>query len=282
VAGILGADLGWVIIFGLVCGIPAFLVGGVLFGKYIGERIDISVPDYMIEEAEEQPDPADAPPFGLIVGLILLPLGLILVNTLSQVILPEDSPTLTFLSFLGDPVTALLLATLLTFWVLGVRRGWSRDRVLEIATSALEPVGLVVLVTGAGGVFGAVLERAGIGEALEGALDAAGLPLVVAAFVIALTVRVALGSATAAAVTSAGIIAPLVQGQDVSAPLMGLLVIVIAAGSTALSHVNDSGFWLVNRFLGLSEADTLKSWTVMETILGFTGFGVALVISFFL
>ena len=282
VAGILGADLGWVIIFGLVCGIPAFLVGGVLFGKYIGERIDISVPDYMIEEAEEQPDPADAPPFGLIVGLILLPLGLILVNTLSQVILPEDSPTLTFLSFVGDPVTALLLATLLTFWVLGVRRGWSRDRVLEIATSALEPVGLVVLVTGAGGVFGAVLERAGIGEALEGALDATGLPLVVAAFVIALTVRVALGSATAAAVTSAGIIAPLVQGQDVSAPLMGLLVIVIAAGSTALSHVNDSGFWLVNRFLGLSEGDTLKSWTVMETILGFTGFGVALVISFFL
>ena len=282
VAGILGADLGWVIIFGLVCGIPAFLVGGVLFGRYIGERIDISVPDYMIEEAEEQPDPEDAPPFGLIVGLILLPLGLILVNTLSQVILPEDSPTLTFLSFLGDPVTALLLATLLTFWVLGVRRGWSRDRVLEIATSALEPVGLVVLVTGAGGVFGAVLERAGIGEALEGALDATGLPLVVAAFVIALAVRVALGSATAAAVTSAGIIAPLVQGQDVSAPLMGLLVIVIAAGSTALSHVNDSGFWLVNRFLGLSEADTLKSWTLMETILGFTGFGVALVISFFL
>jgi H+/gluconate symporter-like permease len=93
---------------------------------------------------------------------------------------------------------------------------------------------------------------------------------------------VSLGSATAAAVTSAGIIAPLVQGQDISAPLMGLLVIVIAAGSTALSHVNDSGFWLVNRFLGLSEADTLKSWTVMETILGFTGFGIALVISFFL
>jgi Gnt-I system low-affinity gluconate transporter len=281
-AGILGADLGWVIIFGLVCGIPAFLVGGVLFGKYIGSRINVSVPEYMIDEAEEQPDPEDAPPFGLIVGLILLPLGMILINTLSQLLLPEDSPTLTVLTFIGDPVTALLLATLLTFWVLGVRRGWSRDRLLEIATSALEPVGLIVLVTGAGGVFGAVLERAGIGEALESALDASGLPLVVAAFVIALTVRVALGSATAAAVTSAGIIAPLLQGQEVSAPLLGLLVIVIAAGSTALSHVNDSGFWLVNRFLGLSEADTLKSWTVMETILGFTGFGVALVISFFL
>lgn len=139
-----------------------------------------------------------------------------------------------------------------------------------------------MLVTGAGGVFGAVLERAGIGEALESVLDAAGLPLVAAAFLIALAVRVAIGSATAASVTSAGIIAPLLQGQDISAPLLGLLVIVIAAGATALSHVNDSGFWLVNRFLGLSEADTLKSWTVMETLLGVTMFAVALVISFFL
>lgn len=282
-AGILGADLGWVIIFGVVCGIPAFIVGGLLFGRYIGQRINVTVPDYMAQEAEEQPEPEDAPPFGLIVGLILLPLGLILVNTLSQVLITdEEAPLLTFVGFIGDPVTALLLATLLTFWVLGVRRGWSRDRLLEIATKSLEPVGMIVLVTGAGGVFGAVLEEAGIGDALEQALDASGLPLVVAAFVIALAVRVSLGSATAAAVTSAGIIAPLVSGQDVSAPLLGLLVVVIAAGSTALSHVNDSGFWLVNRFLGLSEGDTLKSWTVMETLIGLTGFGVALVISFFL
>lgn len=282
-AGILGADLGWVIIFGVVCGIPAFIVGGLLFGRYIGQRINVTVPDYMAQEAEEQPEPEDAPPFGLIVGLILLPLGLILVNTLSQVLITdEEAPLLTFVGFIGDPVTALLLATLLTFWVLGVRRGWSRDRLLEIATKSLEPVGMIVLVTGAGGVFGAVLEEAGIGDALEQALDASGLPLVVAAFLIALAVRVSLGSATAAAVTSAGIIAPLVSGQDVSAPLLGLLVVVIAAGSTALSHVNDSGFWLVNRFLGLSEGDTLKSWTVMETLIGLTGFGVALVISFFL
>lgn len=282
-AGILGADLGWVIIFGVVCGIPAFIVGGLLFGRYIGQRINVTVPDYMAQEAEEQPEPEDAPPFGLIVGLILLPLGLILVNTLSQVLITdEEAPLLTFVGFIGDPVTALLLATLLTFWVLGVRRGWSRDRLLEIATKSLEPVGMIVLVTGAGGVFGAVLQEAGIGDALEQALDASGLPLVVAAFLIALAVRVSLGSATAAAVTSAGIIAPLVSGQDVSAPLLGLLVVVIAAGSTALSHVNDSGFWLVNRFLGLSEGDTLKSWTVMETLIGLTGFGVALVISFFL
>jgi H+/gluconate symporter-like permease len=207
---------------------------------------------------------------------------LILANTLSQVVAPEDAPSRVFLTFLGDPITALLIATLLTFYVLGIRRGWPRERILEIAGKALEPVGLIVLVTGAGGVFGAVLEEAGIGKALEDALDASGLPLVVAAFVIALAIRVSLGSATAAAVTSAGIIAPLVEGQDVSAPLLGLIVIVIACGATALSHVNDSGFWLVSRYLGLSETDTLKSWTVMETLLGFTGFAVALVISLFL
>lgn len=207
---------------------------------------------------------------------------LILANTLSQVVAAEGSTIRVVLTFLGDPVTALLLAALLTFYVLGVRRGWSRDRILEIASKSLEPVGLIVLVTGAGGVFGAVLEEAGIGEALESALNASGLPLVAAAFLIALAVRVALGSATAAAVTSAGIIAPLLDGQDVSAPLLGLLVIVIACGATALSHVNDSGFWLVNRYLGLTEAETLKSWTVMETLLGCTGFAVALVISLFL
>jgi Gnt-I system low-affinity gluconate transporter len=283
VAGIIGADLGWVIIFGLVCGIPAFLVGGYLFGQWLGGRMPVDVPQYMIEEVEEeQEDPEHAPPFGLVVGLILLPLVLILSSTMSDVTLPEGSGLRTFLNFIGDPVTALLLAVLLTFYVLAVRRGWSRDRVLEIATAALEPVGLIVLVTGAGGVFGAVLEEAGIGTALENALDASGLPLVAAAFLIALAVRVAIGSATAASVTSAGIIAPLLQGQDISAPLLGLLVIVIAAGATALSHVNDSGFWLVNRFLGLSEADTLKSWTVMETLLGFSMFAVALVVSFFL
>lgn len=282
-AGILGADLGWVIIFGVVCGLPAFLVGGVAFGRYVGNHMDIDVPAYMLEDMEEETaDPEDAPPFGLIVGLILLPLVLILANTLSQIVAEEGAPIRTFLTFLGDPVTALLIATLLTFYVLGVRRGWSRQRILEIAGNALEPVGLIVLVTGAGGVFGAVLEEAGIGDALESALDASGLPLVAAAFLIALAIRVSLGSATAAAVTSAGIVAPLVQGQDVSAPLLGLIVIVIACGATALSHVNDSGFWLVNRFLGLSEADTIRSWTVMETLLGVTGFAIALVISLFL
>lgn len=282
-AGIIGADLGWVIIWGLVCGVPGFLVGGYLFAQWLGGRMPVDVPRYMIEEVEEeQDDPEDAPPFGLIVGLILLPLVLILLNTLAQTVLAEGSNLRTFLTFIGDPVTALLLALLFTIYVLGYRRGWEREKVLNIMTAALEPVGLIVLVTGAGGVFGAVLEQAGVGEALESALDATGLPLVVAAFLIAVAVRVSLGSATAAAVTSAGIIAPLLQGQDISAPLLGLLVIVIAAGSTVLSHVNDSGFWLVNRFLGLSVEDTLKSWTLMVTLLGGTMFLIALVISFFL
>lgn len=283
VAGIIGADLGWVIVFGLLCGIPGFIVGGLIYGRWLGGRLPVEVPEYMLEEVEqEQDDPESQPPFGLIVGLILLPLVLILGNTFAQTALDEGTTLRNFLTFIGDPVTALLLALLLTFYVLGIRRGWSRERVLEVAGNALEPVGLIVLVTGAGGVFGAVLEQAGMGDALEQVLDATGLPLVAAAFLMALAVRVSIGSATAAAVTSAGIIAPVLEGQDLSAPLLGLLVVVIAGGSTALSHVNDSGFWLVNRFLGLSEAETLRSWTVMVSLVGFTMFGVALVISLFL
>ena len=283
VAGIIGADLGWVILWGLVCGLPAFIVGGVVFGRLVGTRMDVSVPEYMLEEMgdEAEGDDAPPPPFGLIVSVILLPLALILAQTWSQVALEEGNQLRAVLSFVGDPITALLFATLLTMYVLGVRRGWEGEKVQNVATAALQPVGLVLLVTGAGGVFGAVLEASGIGDALQDVLDASGLPLIVAAFLIAVAVRVALGSATAAAVAAAGLVAPLVEGAGLSAPFVGLVVIAIAAGATVLSHVNDSGFWLVNTYLGLSVPETLKTWTVMETLIGVVGFAVAFVLSLF-
>lgn len=307
VAGILGADLGWVILWGVLAGIPAFLVGGVLFARYVGPRFDVSVPEYMLtdldrqvaeasrEQAEGSGDgrgdgpgrtvdtvedtvPAGAPAFSTIVGLILLPLGLIVLNTLATALLPEDSPAVQVLGFVGDPLFALTVATLLTFYVLGFRRGYPRDKVLGLATAALEPVGLIILVAGAGGAFGEVLVQTGVGDAMAGTLEQTGLPLIVAAFVIAVAVRVSLGSATAAAAAAAGIVAPIVQATELSRAALGLVVIAIASGSTVLSHVNDSGFWLVNRYLGMTEADTLKTWTVMETILGVVGFAIVAVL----
>ncbi|MGB6409537.1 MAG: DUF401 family protein, partial [Planococcus donghaensis] len=162
------------------------------------------------------------------------------------------------------------------------KRGYSRQEVQDIATKALEPAGIIILVTGAGGVFKQVLIDSGVGAVLGDMMGDSALPPIVLAFLIASAVRVAQGSATVAMVTAAGLITPLLEMVGMTGPALGLIVIAIASGATVLSHVNDSGFWLVNRYFGMDVKDTLKSWTVMETIIGLTGFVVVLIISFFI
>ena len=279
----LGVDLGWVILFGTLAGLPALGVGGVLYGRFIAARIHVPVPQNIREEEEESAvDDSPPPGFALVAGLIVFPLMLIFTGTLSEVILDEDSATRDFLGFIGHPFTALLLATLLAFYILGIRRGRSREDVQQIAARSLEPVALVLLVTGAGGVFGSVLQKSGVGDAVAVLMSGSGLPPIVLAFLVATMVRVAQGSATVSMVTSAGLLAPAIQQQDLSGPSIGLMVIAIASGATMLSHVNDSGFWLVNRFLDMSVADTLKTWTVATTLIGLTGFSVVFVLSLFI
>jgi Gnt-I system low-affinity gluconate transporter len=224
----------------------------------------------------------ELPGFGLVITLIGVPLLLILTSTVSRVVLAEDDPLRSLFAFIGHPFTALLVAALLAFWLLGTRRGYSAEEVRKVATASLEPVGMIILVTGAGGVFGNVLMATGVGDALAGLMATSGMPVVALAFLIATVVRVAQGSATVAMITAAGIVAPVVQAGSYSAPLVGAITTATACGATVLSHVNDSGFWLVSRFLGMSEEQTFRSWTVMETIVGVVGFGVVLVLSAFL
>lgn len=280
VAELVGAELGWVILFGVIAGIPSMILAGPLFGRFIGKRIQLSIPDYM--DIKEQEYDKELPSFGMIISLILIPLVLILFNTLSAVVLEEGNQVREILTFLGHPFVALTIATMLTFYFLGTRRGYSRQEVQDIATKALEPAGIIILVTGAGGVFKQVLIDSGVGDVLGEMMGDSALPPIVLAFLIASAVRVAQGSATVAMVTAAGLIAPLLEIVGMTGPALGLIVISIAAGATVLSHVNDSGFWLVNRYFGMSVKDTLKSWTVMETIIGLTGFVVVLVLSFFI
>src|SRR5699024_4637121 len=176
----------------------------------------------------------------------------------------------------------LTITALLTFYFLGTRRGFSKEDIQEIATKALEPAGIIILITGAGGVFGEVLVATGIGDVIADTMTNMNMPILVFAFLVASAVRIAQGSATVAMVTAASLISPVIGTLGIEGPMLALLVITIASGATIASHVNDSGFWLVNRFLGLSEKDTLKSWTVMETIIAFVGFGVSLIISAFI
>ncbi|MGE6753340.1 GntP family permease [Rossellomorea sp. NPDC071047] len=280
VADLIGADLGWVILFGTLAGIPSMIIAGPLFAKFISKRIHAVVPDYMqVEEIEYD---KELPSFAMIASLISIPLVLILLNTLSGVLLDEGNTIRSILTFLGHPFVALTIATLLTFTLLGTRRGYSRQEVQDIATKALEPAGIIILVTGAGGVFKQVLIDSGVGEVLGEMMAGSSLPPIALAFLIAMVVRVAQGSATVSMVTAAGLMSPLISTLGLEGPVLGLMVISIAAGATVFSHVNDSGFWLVNRYFGLDVKDTLKSWTMMETLIGFVGFTVVFIIGIFI
>lgn len=280
VADLIGAEMGWVILFGAIAGLPAMILAGPMFGKYIAKRLHVTVPDYM--KLEEINYDKELPSFGMIASLIMIPLVLILLNTVSGVILEEDNIIRQILTFLGHPFVALTIATLLTFYFLGTKRGYTRQEVQDIATKSLEPAGIIILVTGAGGVFKQILIDSGVGQVLGDIMAGSPLPPLLLAFLIAAAVRVAQGSATVSMVTAAGLMSPLIEISHLEGPILGLMVIAIASGATILSHVNDSGFWLVGRFFGLSVKDTLKSWTIMETIIGVVGLGVSMLISLFI
>ena len=279
VANLVGADLGKVILIGIIAGIPAAILAGPVFGKYIGSKIVVDVPEYMdIDTSVIDKKDSELPGFGTIFGLILVPIVLILLNTVASAFLPEGGLR-TALNFIGHPFFALTLACILSFYVLGKFKGLSAQQVQDVASAALTSTGMIILVTGAGGVFKQVLVDSGIGNTLAESLSQYSMSPIILAFVIALVVRVAAGSATVAMTTAGAIIAPLLANFNVEP---ALIVVAIASGSTALSHVNDSGFWLVNRYFGINEKDTLKSWTVMETIIGVTGLVMALILNIFL
>jgi Gnt-I system low-affinity gluconate transporter len=280
VAQLVGADLGRVIFYGILLGLPCTILAGPVFGTWIAGRIHAEIPAYMESEtAQKQWDEKALPGFGMVFGILLLPLALILLNTVTNAALTgeEYAAVRQLFAFIGHPFFALTAATLIAFTALGTCRGLSREKVNEVATSALAPAGLIILVTGAGGVFKQVLVDSGAGKALAEGLSGSGLHPVWAAFLIALVVRAVAGSATVAMLTAGGIMAPLLEGCRIEP---ALIVIAIASGATAVSHVNDSGFWLVNRYFGLSTKDTLKSWTVMETIIGVTGATLAWLASY--
>ncbi|WP_111641314.1 GntP family permease [Marinimicrobium alkaliphilum] len=284
VAALIGADLGWVIVFGLLAGIPAAIIGGVYFGRYIGTRIHTGVPHHVPADEPVSEDGVErkVPGVGVVLAIISLPLVLILLNTAGNVWLAEGSDLRQWLSFIGHPFTALMAALLLSFYFLGTRLGFTRNEMQQVATRSMEPVGMIILLTGAGGVFGRVLVETGVGDALADMMTTTNLPIVLFAFLIAAGIRVLQGSATVSMVTAASLVAPLLAMGDYSAPLTGAVVIAIASGATVLSHFNDTGFWLVKQFMGLTERQTLLSWTIMETIIGLVGLSVILVVSLFL
>ncbi|MCP2251053.1 GntP family permease [Lentzea aerocolonigenes] len=281
-AGLLKVGLGWIIIMGLAVAIPSWFVGGVLYSYWIGKRINVPVPEEMLvaaEQAKSENGDREPPSLGLVLSIIGLPLVLILAGTFGSILLQKGSRPYSIATFFGTPAVALTIAVLLAFWLLGFRRGMTRDKVAEMAGASLRPVAMILLVVGAGGFFGAVLAATGIGKTLAGELSDLGLPVIALSYVISCVIRIAQGSATVAIVTTAGIVAPVLADLNYSQPQLALIVMAIASGSIIASHVNDGGFWIVSRYFGLSVKETLQSWTVLETILSVVGFVVAALLS---
>jgi GntP family gluconate:H+ symporter len=287
-SGLIEADVGLVLVFGILIGIPTWFLGSYLFGLWMGNRIDLPVPQVLArdEEIEREMEGRTPPTFWAVLGLLLLPLILIFgetgLNTLVEEGVVDGENTLVqVIRMLGQTPVALLIAVLVAIIVLGIAQRRSARDVERITDSAFGPIAAIILITGAGGMFGAVLRASGIGQALADTLEETGLPVIVAAFVIATAIRVAQGSATVSLITTASLISPVIAEGDFSDAYKALTVIAIAGGATVLSHVNDSGFWLVGRFFEMDVKTTLKTWTVMETLLGTIGFLIAFAISAF-
>ena len=361
VAYMLGVNLGWVILFGIIAGFPTAIICGPWLCTKLAGTVDLPPIEVEVDESVNE---SNLPSFKFILFLIAMPIALILCNTIVEQVaasrvaakstasaqqleenlakvaawnadlglkddaaidtrkefdayvnqlssddapdeavaaraiemmpavyavadnssrkvqlrnaLQESSWIEQFIYFIGHPVIALLLATLIALRYLGVQRGVSREKLLEISTKALGPAGIIILITGAGGVFKGVLAATGITLALEELFGNSGIHVLVLAYVFATLIRVAQGSATVAMVTAAGLMISFVS--DLSQPQLALVTIAIAAGATGFSHVNDSGFWMISRYFRMSEAQTLKTWTVISTAISVVGFGITMVI----
>ncbi|EFN5384496.1 GntP family transporter [Escherichia coli] len=277
-AGLLHADIGWLTIIGIAISIPVGVVG-YFAAKIINKRqyaMSVEVLEQMQlapaseEGATKLSDKINPPGVALVTSLIVIPIAIIMAGTVSATLMPPSHPLLGTLQLIGSPMVALMIALVLAFWLLALRRGWSLQHTSDIMGSALPTAAVVILVTGAEGVFGKVLVESGVGKALANMLQMIDLPLLPAAFIISLALRASQGSATVAILTTGGLLSEAVMGLN---PIQCVLVTLAACfGGLGASHINDSGFWIVTKYLGLSVADGLKTWTVLTTILGFTGF----------
>lgn len=277
-ASVLGANVGMLVFIGLIIALPTWYISSYLYGLWCGKKWFVEVPDLF--KANETQTNAVPPKFGTVLMILLTPVILIFLNTgistlQSTGALPK-SDFLSYLTIIGQTPIALLITLMLCLAVFG--KSYGMKQLESFCDKALGPICSVVLVTGAGGMFGGILRSSGIGDALSMTLSHIGVPVIAAAFIISACLRVAQGSATVALTTTAALISPLVTGADFSQIQICAIVVSVAAGSVVLSHFNDSGFWLFKGLYNIDEKTTLRTWTVMETLIGVVGFILAAII----
>jgi GntP family gluconate:H+ symporter len=273
----LKADLGMTMLYGIIIAVPTVILAGPIFGSWIARRVHPTPSPELLEQIASDRKYDNPPSFGLTLFTILLPVALMLIRTVVDVVQSKPNHVKSVADFIGDPVVALLAAVLFAMWAFGLGRGLDRKKVNELVGAALAPAAGILLIIGAGGGFKQELVDSGIGNAIAKAAEHTGLSVLVVAWLVAVLIRLATGSATVATVTAAGIVVPLVTAHPgVNRPLVAL---AIGCGSLFFSHVNDAGFWLVKEFFGMTVRETFESWSVMETIVSVVGFVFVLALS---
>ncbi|MGX6601453.1 GntP family permease [Micromonosporaceae bacterium Da 78-11] len=300
----LNADLGLTLLFGLICAIPTVIIAGPVFGNFIAKRVPLAVPA-LLEPAgtsraaatsapgtedtdrddlgdvaggpETLPARRGNPGFWPAVLTVLVPIVLMLARALGELLLDKGNSVRDAVDVIGNPPVALLFGVLLAMWTLGKRAGFDRKQTSSVLGGALPPIAGILLIVAAGGGFKQVLVDAGVGRVVADAATDANINALLLGFLVAVGIRVATGSATVATITAAGIVGPL--AADLDKPTVSLLALAIGCGSLFFSHVNDAGFWLVKEYFGMTVGQTIKTWSVMETIISVVGFGCVMLLS---
>ena len=275
IVGTLKADVGTAILLSLIIGLPAAICAGPIYGNFISKRVKVN-PNESLFSSELIPE-EKLPGFATTLFTILLPMIIMVVKTIVELAAPKGASYVHFVAFIGNPITALLISVFVSYFTLGFARGMKKEEILKITDGCFGPVAGILLVIGAGGAFNQVLQDSGIGKVLGSVLTNLHMSPVLLAWLVSSIMRFAVGSTTVAMMTAAGIILPILPNFPDLNPV--LLCVAIGAGGVGLSHVNDSGFWIVKEYFGMSVIDTLKSWTAATTIASVVAILITLAVS---
>ena len=265
IATIFNADMGKTLLYGTILAIPTVILAGPVYARVL-KGIDKPIPEglYSAKTFSEE----EMPSFGVSVWTSLVPVVLMAMRAIAEMILPKGHAFLPVAEFLGDPVMATLIAVLIAMFTFGLNRGRSMDQINDTLVSSIKIIAMMLLIIGGGGAFKQVLVDSGVDKYIASMMHETNISPLLMAWSIAAVLRIALGSATVAAITAGGIAAPLIATTGVSPELM---VIAVGSGSVIFSHVNDPGFWLFKEYFNLTIGETIKSWSMLETIISVCG-----------
>ena len=281
IAGTLGADIGTVILCGLCIAIPSVLIGGPLYAHFaLPNDYGSETEDEVSGAAMQQRNAKDLPGFGITLFTVLLPLIIMVTRTIATRTLDEDLLVTKIIDLVGNPITALLISVFFAYFSLGISRGMKLDQLQGLTDGSFVPIGGILLIIGAGGAFNQTLTESGVAPALADALSTLPVSPIILAWIIALVLHFAVGSATVAMISAAGIVMPMLETNPNLSPVV--LALAIGAGAIGLTHVTDSLFWMVKEYLHMTVPQALKTLTVSTTITSVVALCGTLIVSMIL